>query len=139
MKITRKSLALPSGATTTVRPLSRIDFASIGHKAPDTVALPKDAKEEEGRRLTAEEVQWRTAIAELALLRACGPLISEGRTYKIVDKPFSECQTHRTHTEICIADLEQKDADMIVDEVFILTNLGMEDAASAATFPEGQK
>lgn len=126
----RKKLTLPSGATTEIRKLSQLDFASIG-KYPDTTKPAQGDSEP-----TPEQTEYGIAVAKLAAVKGCGHYYSQGRLFKIVDKPHYELEKAKTFTEVCIEEIEQADFDMIVREVLELTQIGKEAAQAAASFPE---
>jgi hypothetical protein len=130
----RKQLTLPSGATTTVRALTAMDFAAAGLNRPNTL---KD--EPETDEPSAEGLAFGFQVTKLALLRACGHFKDkDGKLFKIVDKPHYETIRTRTFTEICFEELDQEDSRAILDAVSELTNLGKEAAQAAESFPEGQ-
>lgn len=140
MSLARKSLTLPSGKTTEIRALTPIDCAVLG-KYPTTIADDKGGDDDEEKEPTPEQREHIIGIQKLCLYAGCGLIIGkDGRAELLVDKPFYALNKPKpkTHTEICIAELDQRDCDLIISEVLALTGLRKEAAVKAATFPEGQ-
>jgi hypothetical protein len=131
MELVRKSLTLPSGATTTIRKLAPIDFAGAGLSRPNTV---KVAKETGDGQPSEEMIEFSVHLARLAVLKACGHMRIQGRLRKIVDKDFYELAPN----EICLADVTPEDFRAIQEAVFELSGFGKEAAQAAETFPEKQ-
>jgi hypothetical protein len=134
----RKTLILPSGATTTVRPLSPLDFAGAGLIRPNTTKVPevKDTEIIEPEQQSTEMQEWNGKVSRLAILKACGHFrAKDGRNYVIVDKPFHLCNKLKTHTEVCPEDLPQADVLAIIAAVNEISGMEQEAAEAAQTFP----
>lgn len=130
----RKSLTLPSGATTVVRKLSRMDF--LDQDRFPVAYLVSSAQKASGAQeggYTEEQAKFAARIGCVCLLKACGRLrYPDGKVVTIVNKQFDEC----TDNEVTIEELDDRDAEVIIREVTKLSAITKEDAAEAATFPE---
>ena len=130
---TTRRLTLPSGATILVRKLAVGDFQSLG-KVPSTLGEAdrlrlRDAKPE---TMTPADFDFIVKLTTLILTRCCGPLEFEGESLTLVDKPFAEC----ADTEIAISQVEQADANEIVQAVNALSGMTKEAATKIRPFPE---
>lgn len=112
----RKTLKLPSGATIVIAKLNTYCEPFIARRA-------KEEEQEAGSRL-----------AKYCLTNpANGPFQFEGEPARIVDKPMAG------EGEISITDLDQADADAIVNGIIEFSGLTKAGAEARKTFPEGSK
>jgi len=126
----RKTIKLPSGATITIRKLAGYDFAKLGDWP-----LAFDRKPGNGSQSPTSDkksFEFGVKMAKLILTDCTGPMTFEGETLCIVNKPFNDT----TETELSIDELEQADAECIIDEVKRFSGMGKEAAETGRTFPE---
>jgi|SRR5688572_6495196 len=123
----RKLIALPSGATCTIRKLVGNDFLAIGN-IPQTVQAGKP--EPQRQRTPAEEaaaVKWGLALQKVIFTRCISAIESEGKKYRIVDKPFGA----ELESEIAIDGWDQVDAEAVAREVLEFSGMGREAGATS--------
>jgi hypothetical protein len=127
-----RSLTLPvSGATVRVRKLKQLDFLEVGDVP---AALSEDIqKRSASLKVSKEALLFGAKIIRIALLKCCSELKFSDGTLKIVDKPESE------PGEITIEELDDLDANSIVDAVKSLSGMTKEAAEKARPFPKKQK
>lgn len=134
MNKARKKITLPSGATCTVRKVSGNDFVTAG-LSPVISALQDSVRKKRPTELDDKTLQQMVKVTSMMLLRCVGVITNEdGSKVKIVDKPIDDLADDETTIE----ELDQVDANMIVDEIHRLSGLKKEAATAAAPFPEEQ-
>lgn len=127
---TRQTVELPSGAKVTIRKLCGSDFLGVGNIP---VALTVAAKANGEHSPSQAHIEYGVKLSTIMLTRCCGPIQFEGESLRIVNKPFAETGTG----EISIEELEQADAEAIVQAITKFSGLGKEAAAAARPFPDG--
>lgn len=115
----RKSVLLPSGATIVIAKLNTFN-------EPFIVARKGDDELVAGVRLA------KFALTNPANSPLHFPHDGEVEKLRIVDKPVAD------EGEITISDLDQADADKIVNEVVEFSGMGNAGREARKTFPEGQ-
>jgi len=128
----RKTLNLPSGATIIVRSCSQMDFIGLG-ALPMVVAPPAEVVDPDAPppSPTKEDIERGAKLLRIILTRCTGIFTHGVRRQKLVDKPLSDLRAD----EMCLEELSDADAMMIIDEVKALSGMTKEVAADAATFP----
>jgi hypothetical protein len=124
---TRRLINLPSGATASIRKLCARDFIEFGN-IPDVLS----GKAKEGRAPSKQEIEWGDKCVRVMLTRCCSRIQSEGQSFRIVDAPFADCKDD----EISIEEMDQADAQAIVNAVQEFSGLTKEAAQRAKPFPE---
>lgn len=99
------------------------------------MAMLEGAKDAKPEKMSPQQVAFGVKMARIAILECCSAITWKGRRLKVVDKEMDLCQP----TEITIGELDDADAQMIVNEVMNLTNLTREAAEKAKPFPQEQK
>jgi hypothetical protein len=134
----RKQITLPSGGTCVVRKLAQTDLIACG-LMPMFLQFVKQ-RPTKGAELTDEQtvklVEQMAQIKTVQLTRCAGSILSDGKRYKIVDKPNLD---EVGENEISIEEMDQSDAEAICSAVDELSGLRKEAAEAAAKFPAGQE
>lgn len=132
----RKQIALPSGASATVRKLNQFDFMEAKGFPSAIAANAKKrngAKEPETVEENPEMLSFGLIVTKLALTKACDGIQFEDAKLVIVDK------AEAGPGEITINDLDQADGQAIINAVNELSGLTKGAAQAAATFSESSK
>lgn len=128
----RKQITLPSGATCVVRKLSRMDFVGedrLPQAFPASVAAP-----EPDQPLPPEAIDFAAKLGRIALTKACGAIVKpDGTRVRIVSKHLADC----SDAEITVEEMDDRDADAIINAVSELTGMTREAGREAAPFPAG--
>ena len=130
----RKKLTLPSGAKVVIRPMCGFDFVQSGSKQiPLLFEIEKERKTGKQRtELSEQEIEFHALTARIALTRCCSPITKpDGTRWKIVDKELDEL----ADGELCIGEISDADAAMIITEVGNLSQMTKEAAEKAKPFP----
>lgn len=126
----RRQINLPSGATCVVRKLSRLDFVG-SDRVPLAFPQPSTSKDDPDPVV----LDFAAKLGRIALTKACGAMtLKDGRRLRIVSKAFADCGPD----EIAVEEVDDADADAIINAVSELTGMTQEAGREAAPFPAGQ-
>ncbi len=132
---TRLDLVLPvSGGKLSIRKARWKDYQPLG-EAP--AALEEVAETKEIKKLTPAQLDYTVRATTIQLVNCTTKvLMPDGKLLRIVDKPIADSDPE---TEFTIEEMDDDDANYIIDEIHKFTGMSKEAAKAAKKFPEKQE